>query len=102
MITSSVQEDAESPKEVVQVNWQHLVEEPVLWFFNHHLRKNFLRTLGDVADINLERTMSKASIAEAVFKSCDQKVTVPVGAARTRWVDICVSHYLATVGKFTF
>lgn len=69
--------------------------------FNHHLRKNFLHILGDVADIDLGWTMFKASIAEAVFKSCDQNVTVPVWAARTRWVDICVSLYLATVGKFT-
>lgn len=45
--------------------------------------------------------MFKAFVAEAMVKSCDQKVMVPVGAARTRWVDICVSHYLATIGKFT-
>lgn len=54
LITSSIREDAENPKEVVQVNWQQLVEESVLWVFNHHLQRNFLRILGDVADINLE------------------------------------------------
>lgn len=50
------------PKQVVQVNSEHLVKEPVRWVFSHHLWKCFSHVLGDVRDNGSEWTMFKASI----------------------------------------
>lgn len=71
-VAGSVQQDTAilgKPKQIVQVNWKHLVEKPVHWVFDHHLQKSFLHIQGGVGDMKSGWTMFKAPIVEAVLKN---------------------------------
>lgn len=68
----SVQQDTAilgKPKQIVRVNWEHLVEEPVPWVFNYHLQKSFSHIQGGIEDMKSGWAMFKAPIVEAVLKS---------------------------------
>jgi len=60
-----------TPKRVVRVNWERLVEAPVRKVFNSHLRKNFSCILGKVGDMDPEWAMFRASISSELWsKGC--------------------------------
>ncbi|XP_054621698.1 uncharacterized protein vopp1b isoform X1 [Dunckerocampus dactyliophorus] len=75
------------PKRIVRVCWERLAESPVRRSFNSHLRESFDHVPREVADIESEWAMFRASIVEAADRSCGRKVVGACrgGNPRTRW-----------------
>jgi len=67
------------PKRVVRVNWECLVEAPVLKVFNSHLRKNFSCIPGEVGD--LSGPCSEPPLWRLQLGALVQRLSVPVLAA---------------------
>ncbi|KAK7878955.1 hypothetical protein WMY93_034201, partial [Mugilogobius chulae] len=76
-----------TPKRIMRVCWERLVESSVRRVFTSHLRESFSQLPGETGDIESEWTMFSASIVNAAAQSCGHKVSGVChgGNPRTRW-----------------